>query len=76
MYKGSEVLRKKRKRNATTYISDAGAVISYVAQGMLKNSRKVRKDHVIWNPDEQRSREGDKHRNSLQSEGGTFVSYT
>jgi len=63
-----------KKLNTSRSVSHAGQVMSHVAQGILRNSRKVLKDHVIWKPEE--DRESSKHdiRTPTVSGGGMFGS--
>lgn len=54
-------MRKGKKANAsknlnTSMYANPGGVMSHVAQGVLRDSRKVLQDHVIWKQKEDRSK--------------------
>jgi hypothetical protein len=81
---GSKVLRdmrkgkdaaKTKKLNVSRSVSHAGQVMSHVAQGILKNSRKVRKDHVIWQPDNDREENRHQKDHPTLQYGGAFTGY-
>jgi hypothetical protein len=77
----SNILRDMRKAkrtkelNPSRYVPHVGIILSHVAQGVLKNSRKVRQDHVIWKANEDREHTGHDDRTPTLQFGGQFSGY-